>query len=143
NVARLARLKTNGSSRRNVEPHTARLLAVELQRRICFEEMIVRADLNRPVAGVCDRQRDSLAALVEFNITLLDEEISRDHWITASAQNPVGASTSSRCSDRKLNNRTIISSIRSLNGPPSSQRWSRDSCDILLTARQRFTSSSH
>src|SRR5262249_196340 len=78
-AARLARLEPHGRAGRNVEPHAARLLAIELERRIGFKEMIVRADLDRPVAGIGDAQRDQLAALVELDLAILDEELAGDH----------------------------------------------------------------
>ena len=36
--------------------------AVELERLVGFEEMVVAADLDRPVAGIDDLQRDLAAA---------------------------------------------------------------------------------
>ena len=45
------------------------LFALELQRRVGLEEMIMRADLDRPVAAVGDRERHGLAAGVERSIS--------------------------------------------------------------------------
>ena len=42
-----------------------RFLAVKFQRRIGLEEMVVRADLDRPVAGVDGGERDAARAAVE------------------------------------------------------------------------------
>src|SRR6185437_652481 len=78
-VAGLARLEAHRGAGGDIEPHAARLLAFELQRRIGFEEMIVRADLDRTVAGVGDRQRHGLAAGIELDLTVLDEEFTGDH----------------------------------------------------------------
>ena len=44
------------------EPEAARRRAIEAQRRVGLEEVVVRADLDRPVAGVRDLHRDRLAA---------------------------------------------------------------------------------
>src|SRR5260370_6481774 len=78
-VAGLAGLEAHRGAGGDIEPHAARLLAVELQRRIGLEEMVVRADLDRPVAGIGDRQRHRLAAGVEFDFSVLDEEFAGDH----------------------------------------------------------------
>src|SRR5271156_1060606 len=56
----LAGLEADGGPRRNVEPEAARLRAVELERRVGLEEMVVGADLDRPVAGIRDLERDGL-----------------------------------------------------------------------------------
>src|SRR5262249_13248041 len=78
-LARLSRLEAHGRSGRDVEPHAARLLAIELQRRVGLEEMIVRSDLDRPVAGVGRRQRHGLAAGIERDVAGLDEELAGGH----------------------------------------------------------------
>src|SRR5262245_65864588 len=41
--------------------------------------MIMRADLDRPVAGVGDRQRDRLATGIELDLAVLDEHFAWDH----------------------------------------------------------------
>src|SRR5476649_2672885 len=51
-IAGLAGLEPHRGAGGDVEPHAAGFLAVEFQRRIGLEEMIVRADLDRAVAGV-------------------------------------------------------------------------------------------
>src|SRR5215469_13314883 len=43
-VARLSRLEPHGGASGDIEPHAPRLFAIEFQRRIGLEEMIVRAD---------------------------------------------------------------------------------------------------
>jgi len=35
--------------------------------------MIMRADLDRPVAGIGDRQRDRLAAGIDLDLVVLDD----------------------------------------------------------------------
>src|SRR5437868_14347218 len=61
-IAGLAGLEADGGAGGDVEAHAARFLAVEFQRGIGLEEMVVRADLDRAVAGVGDRERHGLAA---------------------------------------------------------------------------------
>src|SRR5580658_7500156 len=78
-LARLAGLEAHRGSGGDVEPHAARFLAVEFQRRIGFEKMIVRADLNRPVAAVGDRDRHAPAALVELDLAVFDKEFAGYH----------------------------------------------------------------
>src|SRR6266702_5029941 len=78
-VAGLAGLEADGGTGGDVEAHAAGFLAVELQRRVGLEEMVVRADLDRAVAGVGDRQRHRLAAGIELDLAVLDEEFAGDH----------------------------------------------------------------
>ena len=49
-----ARLEAHGGSGGNVETHVEGWLAVELERAVDLEKAEMRADLNRPVAGVGD-----------------------------------------------------------------------------------------
>src|SRR5258705_8698639 len=72
-VARLSRLETHRGAGGNIEPHAARFLALEFQRRIGLEEMIMRADLDRTVARIGDGERHRLAAGIEFDLAVLDE----------------------------------------------------------------------
>src|SRR5271168_344084 len=53
---------------RNVETKPIGGRSIELQRAIYFEEMVVRANLNRPVSGVDDTHARGRAARVEFDI---------------------------------------------------------------------------
>src|SRR5258707_11478637 len=75
-VAGLAGLETHRGAGGDVEAHAAGLFAVELQRRVGLEEMVVRADLDRTVAGVGDRQRHRLATGVEFDFAVLDKQFT-------------------------------------------------------------------
>src|ERR1700722_10290060 len=78
-VAGLSRLEAHRGAGRDVEPHAARLLAVELQRRIGLEKLVLGADLDRTVAGIGDRERHRLAAGIELDLAVLDEEFAGDH----------------------------------------------------------------
>src|SRR5262249_5114335 len=53
---RLARLEADRRAGGDVEPHAVRRLAVERQRGVGLDEVIVGADLNWPIAGVGDLQ---------------------------------------------------------------------------------------
>jgi len=67
-LAALARLEPGSGAGRDVEAKAARLLAVELQRRVGLVEMVVRADLDRPVAGVGDGQGHGRSPGVQLDI---------------------------------------------------------------------------
>src|SRR5262249_17338655 len=83
-LARLSRLETHGGAGGDVESHAARLFAIEFQRRVGLEEMIMRADLDRPVAAVGDGQRHRLAAGIGLDLAVLDEHLAGDHRRTPS-----------------------------------------------------------
>src|SRR4029450_7175919 len=78
-VAGLAGLEADGGAGGDVEAHAAGLFALELQCGIGLEEMIVRAHLNGTVAGIGHRQRHGLAAGIELDVAVLDEEFAGDH----------------------------------------------------------------
>src|SRR5258708_33589039 len=78
-LARLSRFEAHRGAGGDIKPHAARLLAIEFQCRIGLEEMVVRADLNRPVPPIGDRQRHRLAAGIELDLALLDEHFTGDH----------------------------------------------------------------
>ena len=61
-AALLPRLEAHRGARGDVQAHAVRGRAVEAQRRVGLGEVIVRADLDRPVAGVLDDDRARLAA---------------------------------------------------------------------------------
>ena len=54
----VAGLEAHGGAGRHVEPHAEGLSAVEAERAVDLEEVEVRADLDRTVAGVRHRQLD-------------------------------------------------------------------------------------
>src|SRR5262249_38790409 len=78
-LARLTGLEAHRRAGPHIGPHAARLLAIEPERRIGLEEMIMRADLNGPVARVSDRERRGLAARVERKVAGFDEELAGGH----------------------------------------------------------------
>ncbi|KIU01525.1 hypothetical protein QU38_01175, partial [Staphylococcus aureus] len=78
-LAALARLEPHRGAGCDIKAHAARLLAIERQRRIGLAEMVVRADLDRPVAGVGNGQRHGLATGIELDVAVLDEEFAGDH----------------------------------------------------------------
>src|SRR5439155_16797318 len=70
-VPRLPRLEPHRGSGRDIEPHAARLVAIEFQRRVGLEEMIMRADLDRPVAGIRHGESHAGAASVDRDLAFL------------------------------------------------------------------------
>src|SRR6516164_6132536 len=78
-LPRLTRLETHSRASRDAKAHAARLLAFEFQCGIGFEEMIVRADLDWPVASVGNRQIYGLASAVKLDFAFLDELLARYH----------------------------------------------------------------
>src|SRR6185437_15151588 len=72
-LAALTRLEAGRGPGRDVEPEPARLVAIELQRRVGLVEMIVRADLDRPVAGIRDGEGHARPSRVQFDVAVGDE----------------------------------------------------------------------
>src|SRR5438045_2538426 len=75
----LPRLEARRRPGRNIEAKTARLLAVEGERRVGLVEMIMRPDLDRTVPGIGDRQCHGRAAGVDLDIGRGSDNFSRDH----------------------------------------------------------------
>src|ERR1700676_250445 len=67
-VAGLAGFEADRGASRDIEPHAAGASAIEFQRRVGLEEMIMRADLDRPVAAIGDIERHRLAAGIELDL---------------------------------------------------------------------------
>src|SRR5271156_4011982 len=78
-LAGLAGVEAPRGAGRNIEPHAARRVALEAQRLVGLEEMIMRADLDRPVARVGDLERHALGAGVELDLAGLDEQLTGNH----------------------------------------------------------------
>src|SRR5262249_37825466 len=77
--ARLSRLEAYRGACGNVQTKAARLRAIEHECGIGFEEVIVRTDLNRPIARVGDFQRDRLAARVDLDVAVGNNDFARNH----------------------------------------------------------------
>src|SRR5580704_4441227 len=78
-LAALPRLEAGCGPCRYVEPIPAGLLAIKGECRIGLVEMIMRADLDRAVSGICDRQGNGRAAGVDLDLTGRGDDFSRDH----------------------------------------------------------------
>src|SRR5581483_286376 len=81
-LARLAGLEAHRGAGGNVEPASAGDVAVELQGLVGLGEVVVGADLDRPVAGVGDRQRHGLAAGVDLDVAWSRDDLAGDHGLS-------------------------------------------------------------
>ena len=89
----LPRLESHRGSRGDVETKASRRGTIERQRSVGFREVIMRAHLDRPVAGVCDRQPNGRPAGIELDLTVLREEFTGNHgigWCTVTSLVPSG-----------------------------------------------------
>src|SRR5574340_1614109 len=74
---RLARLEADGGPGRDVEPFAVRGVAIEGERAIGFDEVIVAPDLDRTIAGVRHLEADARAPLVCRNLAVAREDFAR------------------------------------------------------------------
>src|SRR5271169_10124 len=81
-LAALARLEARRRPGRDIEPVAARQFAIEGECGVRFVEMIMRADLDRPIAGIGDGQGHRRSADVDLDLVRRGEELSRDHPTT-------------------------------------------------------------
>src|SRR5438045_7108660 len=72
-------LEADRRAGRDVEAKAAGLLPVEHQRRVGLEEMIVAADLHRPVAEIGDAHLESLPAGIELDLAGGRHHFAWDH----------------------------------------------------------------
>jgi hypothetical protein len=69
----LTRFKANGRAGGNVEAHAERRRSIGVQRLVHFEEMIVRADLNRTIAGIDHGERGARPASGKLDFAFCGE----------------------------------------------------------------------
>ena len=75
----VAGLEPHRCAARQVQPHAVRLHAVEDQRPVDLEEVVVRPDLHRPVARVVDAQRHDGQARVELEVGPVEDVFAGNH----------------------------------------------------------------
>ena len=63
-ILAVARLEANGRSGGDVQMHSEGRLAVEIQKSVYLEEVIVRSDLNRSIARIADGKTHRIASYV-------------------------------------------------------------------------------
>src|SRR5690242_11444765 len=74
-----ARLEPDRGAGREVQPEAAGRGPVEGQRRVGLGEVVVRADLDGPVPGVLDGQRDPGSPGGQFDNAVRGDDLARDH----------------------------------------------------------------
>src|SRR6476660_2771431 len=80
-LAGYARLEPDRGAGRDVEPEAAGRRPVEGQRRVGLGEVVVRADLDGPVAGVLHGQRDPFPPRGQLDGPVRGDDLARDHRI--------------------------------------------------------------
>src|SRR3954469_12366180 len=75
-LAALPRLEADRRPGWDVEPEAARLLAVEGERGIGLVEVVMRADLDRAVASICDGQGNGRTAGIDLDFAGGDDKFS-------------------------------------------------------------------
>ena len=76
-LALVAGLEADGGAGRDVEVHPERPRAIEAQRGVDLEEVEVRADLHRAVAGVRDGDGRRLASGAQLDLALGGHDLAR------------------------------------------------------------------
>src|SRR5439155_20968414 len=77
--ARLPGLETHRRAGRNVEPKAARRIAIEREGAVGLEEMKMRADLDRAVAGVGNGERNRGSVHVQLDLAGAGDESAWNH----------------------------------------------------------------
>ena len=75
----VAGLEADRGPARQVQAHAVRLGAIEDQPAVDFEEVVVRANLYRPVARVVHRDRHHGPIRIELEVVTVEEELTRKH----------------------------------------------------------------
>ena len=115
--SRLAGLEAHGGAGRDVEAHAVGGAAVEVERAVRFDEVIVAADLDRTIAAVGDRRAATvLAALVRARCRQAHDVIcagrDRVRWpvvvpaLPAVPPAPAGSCRRARAPDRRARRRS-------------------------------------
>src|SRR3954468_2922161 len=119
-----ARLEPHRGAGGHVEPLPARRLTVDLQRVVGLGEVVVRADLHGPVAGVDHRQRRTRASGVQLHRALARHDLPGDHGIgrcTVTSLVPSGK-VASICTESSISGTPSITSSRVSTVRPASMR---------------------
>src|SRR5262245_4470273 len=79
NFTGLARFEAHRRSRRNVQAIPKSSLSIKGESRVGLSEMIMTADLDRPVASVRNAKRDGRSILVQDNLARCWNNLARYH----------------------------------------------------------------
>src|SRR5690606_5383977 len=94
---RLAGFEPHGAAGGDVQAHAAGLLAIEAERGVGLVEVIVRADLDRPVAGIGHFEGDGRLAGIELDLAVPGDDFAGYHGNSPQAAlRPAQASSSRR-----------------------------------------------
>src|SRR5262252_4553242 len=113
NVSGLPWFEAHRGTGRNIQSHAAGLGAVEGQRRIGLEEMVVGADLDRSVPGIGHGECDGRAVRVEDNVALLSKDFAWNHLTCRCLDAPMGFVCSSQTPTPPLCRRRLTPRWRS------------------------------
>ena len=80
--APLPRFETHRCAGGNIQALAPRGCPIEQQGRVGFREMVVAADLDRPVAGIRDDQRGAVEAGVQLDLAGQRQDFAGYHCIT-------------------------------------------------------------
>jgi hypothetical protein len=92
----LARLEAHGGSSRDVEPEAARERTVETQRFVGLGEVVVRAHLDRTIAGVRDGDDNRRPTGVELDVAVAGQQFAGDHCFITPSRSPLMESDCAR-----------------------------------------------
>src|SRR5579871_6869492 len=81
---RLPGLEAHGGSGGDIEPEATRLLPIEAEGVVGFIEVVMRADLDRPVAGVRYLERDRRTADIQLDVAGARYHFTWDHGASLS-----------------------------------------------------------
>src|SRR5713226_8951892 len=76
---RLTGLEAHGRSGGDIQAEAARLFPIEAERIVGLVEMIMRADLDRPVSSIGDLEGDGRAAGVQLDVARARENFAGNH----------------------------------------------------------------
>src|SRR5437660_132505 len=81
-LLRVSRLEPDGSTGRNIQPHTVGGVSIEIQTTVHFKEMAVRTNLNRPITAIRYRNAGCGAPAVGLYRFVSEEVFARNHLLS-------------------------------------------------------------
>src|SRR5262249_28658347 len=76
---RLTRLKADSRSCRNIQSKPQGGLSIKIEGRVSLREMIVAANLDWPIAGICNFEGNYCAGIVKDDLTCRGKNLAGDH----------------------------------------------------------------
>src|SRR5438132_1527030 len=87
-LLRVSRLEPDGSTGRNIQPHTVGGVSIEIQTTVHFKEMAVRTNLNRPITAIRYRNAGCGAPAVGLYRFVSEEVFARNHLLSQYRDSP-------------------------------------------------------